>query len=176
MKRVWCLLALALVAVAAQAEPATFKQSAMKGWRLSLETWTFNKATLLETIDKAKDLGIEYLEVFPGQKIGGEATGGFGPGMNAKATELVKAKLAETGVKIVWMGVTGIPGDEKGARKMLEWCKAMGLEGVSVEPDPKQFPLIDKLTKEYGTKVAVHDHPKPSRYWDPQFLLDTIKD
>ncbi len=172
MKRAWCLLALALVAVAAQAEPATFKQPAMKGWRLGLQTWTFHqtyggkKHNLLEIIDMAKDLGIEYLE----------AAGGWGPGMSPTEMAKVQAKLNETGIKIVQIGVGGIPNDEPGARRAMEWCKKVGVEAVSLEPDPKVFPMLDRLTKEYGIKIAVHDHPKPSRYWDPQFLLDNIKD
>jgi len=36
--------------------------------------------------------------------------------------------------------------------------------------------MIDKLAGEYDIKVAIHDHPKPSRYWDPEFTYDLIKD
>jgi sugar phosphate isomerase/epimerase len=32
------------------------------------------------------------------------------------------------------------------------------------------------LTKEFKIKVAIHNHPKPSHYWDPQVELDAIKD
>ena len=32
-------------------------------------------------------------------------------------------------------------------------------------------PLIDKLANEYNINVAIHDHPKPSHYWNPEAVL-----
>ena len=37
--------------------------------KLSLQCWTFNKLTFFETVDKAKGLGVKYLEMYPGQKL-----------------------------------------------------------------------------------------------------------
>ena len=44
------------------------------GLKLSLQCWTFNKLTFFETVDKAKTLGIKYLEVYPGQKLKPDST------------------------------------------------------------------------------------------------------
>jgi sugar phosphate isomerase/epimerase len=32
------------------------------------------------------------------------------------------------------------------------------------------------LTEEYGINVALHNHPKPSRYWNPDTVLKACKD
>ena len=32
------------------------------------------------------------------------------------------------------------------------------------------------LCKEYNIKVAIHDHPQPSHYWNPETVLAAIKD
>lgn len=166
------MLALALaLGLTLSAGAAEIKQSAIDGWTLAIQGWTFNSKTVFEVIDIAKDLGVGYIEEFPGQKISKEIKDGFGPGMSKAATDALKAKLDEAGVKIVAFGVTGIPGDEKGARKMFEWGKSWGITVFNTEADKKAFPMFDKLTEEFGIKVGLHNHPKPSRYWDPAFLL-----
>src|SRR5208283_2487865 len=73
-------------------------------------------------------------------------------------------------------GVIAIPGDEAGARKFFDWVKKMGITTVIAEPDPKNLPMIDQLAGEYGVNIGIHDHPKPSRYWDPEYTYSQIKD
>jgi sugar phosphate isomerase/epimerase len=34
--------------------------------------------------------------------------------------------------------------------------------------------LVEKLSKETGVKISVHNHPKPSEYWTPDNLLGAI--
>ena len=50
----------------------TSKEAGQNGWELSLQSYTFHKFTLLEAFDKAQELGITNMEVFPGHKIGGK--------------------------------------------------------------------------------------------------------
>ena len=42
------------------------------GWRLGVQAWTFNHATLFEAIDNIAALGLHYIEAFPGQKLSKE--------------------------------------------------------------------------------------------------------
>ena len=48
------------------------------------------------------------------------------------------------------------------------WLDAAGI--VALET------MVDRLAGEYGIRVAIHDHPKPARYWDPEHTYDVIKD
>jgi sugar phosphate isomerase/epimerase len=34
---------------------------------------------------------------------------------------------------------------------------------------------MDRLTQEYGINLAIHNHPKPSRYWDPEIVLKAVE-
>ena len=36
--------------------------------------------------------------------------------------------------------------------------------------------MLDKLCEEYDLKLAIHDHPKPTRYWNPDFVLRVCRD
>ena len=60
--------------------------------------------------------------------------------------------------------------------RCFDWAKKIGITTIVSEPDPKALPMIDKLAGEYGIKVAIHDHPKPSRYWDPEYTYGLIRD
>ena len=143
-------------------------------WHLALQSWTV-QGTVLKAIDYAKEIGLHDLELFPGQKIG-EGGGSFGPDMTDEQIKTVLDKAKAANIRIRSYGVTGISGDEKEARKLFDWAKKINLRTLVTEPDPKDLPAIDKLAEEYKIKVAIHDHPKPSRYWDPAYVYSLTKD
>jgi sugar phosphate isomerase/epimerase len=35
--------------------------------------------------------------------------------------------------------------------------------------------VVEKLAVEYNIKIAIHDHPKPSFYWNPDTVLAAVK-
>ncbi|MBI2300702.1 MAG: sugar phosphate isomerase/epimerase, partial [Armatimonadetes bacterium] len=119
-----------------------------------------------------------YLECFPGQKISAEIARGFDQNCPEGAFRAVEAKLAESGVKLVAFGVTGIPGDEAGARKLFDFAKRFGLIAINAEFGRDVLPLLDKLTEEYGIRVGIHNHPKRDNYelWSPDNVLAMFSD
>jgi sugar phosphate isomerase/epimerase len=143
-------------------------------WKLAVQTWTFNKMSLFEALDTLTKIGVKYVEIYPGQKISSDTDAKFGPGMDAATRDKVKAKLKECGIKLVNTGVTGASGEE-GWRKLFEFAKDMGIETIVSEPAEKDLEMIDKLCGEYGINVAIHNHPKPSHYWDPDVMLNACK-
>jgi sugar phosphate isomerase/epimerase len=80
-------------------------------------------------------------------------------------------KLKDANVTPVLYGVVGLPNDEAQQRKVFEYAKKLGLETIVSEPPADAFELIDKLANEYQINVAIHDHPKPSHYWNPDAVL-----
>jgi sugar phosphate isomerase/epimerase len=144
-------------------------------WRLALQSWTV-QGTVLKAIDYAKEIGIHDLEVFPGQTISGDGPARFGPEMTDDQIKTVLDKAKASSIRIRSYGVTGISGNEKEARKLFDWARKVGIRTLVSEPDPKDLPAIDKLAGEYRIKVAIHDHPKPSRYWDPAYVYSLTKD
>jgi sugar phosphate isomerase/epimerase len=153
------------------------------GWRLGCQAYSFNRFTFYEAIDKTASLGLHYIEAFPRQKVNQEHPDvTVGPGMSAEVRNEVKKKLADCGVKLVCHGVGGYN------REIFDFAKDMGIETLVCEPGPaakgsklspadevaaitKEFDAISKLVEEYGINVAIHNHPKPSRYWNPDTVL-----
>jgi len=144
------------------------------GWRIGIQAWTFNKRTFFQAVDQVHALGLHYIEAFPGQVVDDDKSVKMGPGLSAETKEAIKKKLADNDIKLVSFGVTGIPKDEAGARKFFDWAKEMGLETIVSEPGEDQFDVLNKLVDEYGINIAIHDHPKPSHYWNPDTVLKVV--
>jgi sugar phosphate isomerase/epimerase len=146
------------------------------GWRLGIQAWTFHQATLFDAIDNAASLKLRYLEAFPGQPLSKDQSNlKFDQGLSAEGRKAVKQKLANSGVKLVNLGVCGLSKNIDDSRKMFEFAKDMGIETLVAEPAEDAFDVLDKLCEEYGINVAIHNHPKPSHYWNPETVLKVCK-
>jgi len=139
------------------------------GWRLACQAYSFNQYTFFEAIDKNASIGLHFIEAYPGQRISSSIKDGIGEGLSAANRKLVLKKLADSGVKLVNFGVTGV------GPRTFEFAKDMGIETLVAEPGENQFDQLDKLCEEFGINVAIHDHPKPSHYWNPDTVLKVTK-
>ena len=144
------------------------------GWRLGMQSYTFHKFTLFEALDKTQQIGLKYIEVYPGHKLGGKwGDQVFGAQLDKKTQTEIKTLAASKGIKIVAMGVVV-------TEKATEWepifrfAKDMEMEYISCEPAIADWDLVEKLVKQYGIKISVHNHPQPSTYWKPENLLNEI--
>jgi hypothetical protein len=54
---------------------------------------------------------------------------------------------------------------------VFDFAKEMGIETLISEPALEALDLVEKLCEEYKIKVALHNHPKPSVYWNPDIVL-----
>jgi sugar phosphate isomerase/epimerase len=163
------IVSLGLLASLAQASESTAAEKL--GWRLGPQAFTFRKLTFFETVDKAQQLGLKYIEMYPGQKIKPGTDSKTSPAMTVAETTEVQAKLKEAGVKLVSFGVAPIPAGEAEARQRFEWAKQMGIEVLVTQTMPN--PMLDKLSGEFGIKIALHNHPKS---WPPEKILAVTKD
>jgi sugar phosphate isomerase/epimerase len=150
--------------------------SSKADWRLCMQAYTFNRFTFYEAIDKTKALGLRYIEAYPGQRLSKEKPDvNFDHNVSAEMRTEVKKKLQAAGVKLVNYGVVGLSNNEQENRKVFDFAKDMGIETIVSEPPEDAFELIDKLCQEYKINVAIHNHPKPSHYWDPNTVLKVCK-
>jgi len=153
--------------------PAT---DAYDGWRLGIQAYTFNRFTFYEAVEKTASLGLDWIEAYPRQRLSADNPGAqFNHTMPAETREEIKAKLKETGVRLVNYGVVGLPNDEAECRRVFDFAKDMGIETIVSEPPAEAFEMIDRLCQEYKIKVAIHNHPSPSTYWNPDRILEVCQ-
>ena len=144
------------------------------GWVLGAQTWTFRDRTTVEALRTMGKLGLSAVEICPGQKLSpdtGEAV--FGPEMTAEQRELVKREAKAAGVTLHSLGVVEFGTED--AEKYFVLAKALGMDMISCEPKPEALDLAQKLAEKYDLRLAIHNHPKPSRYCDPATVAAAAK-
>ena len=150
------------------------------GFAIGCQSWTFNRFTVLEAIDKTAAAGGKVIEFYPGQKFSPEHPDWtFDHNASDEMIAEVKARLAKDGIRAVNYGVVGIPNDEAGARKVFEFAKKLGLYGITTE-SVGSMDVIEKLVKEYDIRVGFHDHQRRPddpgyKMWDPHYVLSVLK-
>lgn len=146
------------------------------GIYLAIQSYSFHRFSLVEAFDKTSELEIKYIEVFPGHKLGGKwGDKVFDFNLDADTRKEIKALAESKNIKIVASGVfmTDKPDDWE---KMFILAKDMGMEFITCEPKLQDWDLVESLSDKYSIKVAVHNHPQPSDYWNPDLLLEAISE
>jgi sugar phosphate isomerase/epimerase len=139
------------------------------GWRVGCQAYSFNHFDFFTAVDKTASVGLHYIEAFPGQRISDKIDAKMGPELSADVRKEVLKKLSDSGVKLVNFGVGSYD------RAHFEFAKEMGIETLVSEPGLNDFEAIDKLCNEFEINLAIHNHPKPSPYWDPEKVLQAVK-
>ena len=159
---------------AGSADSASATPSVASNWKIGVQLWTFHFVPFVQALDKADSAGVKYLEAFPGQKLGGDMKGSFGPDMTAEEKTKIKQLLQAKGLSIVAMGVIS-PKSIDEWKKYFDLAKEFGLSYITAEPKKDQWNAVDSLAGAYGIKVAIHDHPKPNAYWHPDSVLAAVQ-
>ncbi|MCK7555615.1 sugar phosphate isomerase/epimerase [Chitinophaga sedimenti] len=170
-------LALAL-AGALWASPSTLqaqdKASKKLGWKLGAQSYTFNRFTLAEALNKLDSCGLSYVEMYPGQNIGGGIEGKVNVNMDEATQKQVLALLKKHKIQAVAFGVVG-PRNAEEWEQTFKFAKGMGIGIITAEPRKEHLDVVSGLCDKYQIKIAIHDHPKPSQYWHPDTVLAAIK-
>jgi sugar phosphate isomerase/epimerase len=170
---------LVLTAAIALAACSTAKQTSANstpaeklGWQMAIHERTFMDFPLYEAMDKTAALGLHYMSLSANVKLDGKSI----PTSKLTAEQIagIKKHLADKGLTLVNAYVP-LPADEASCRKEFEFAKKMGIDILVGEPSEDALDTIEKLCKEYNIRVAIHDHPQPSRYWNPTNVLAAIK-
>lgn len=177
-----CAAGLAFAATAVAQAPAVdfakaiAQENRVSGWAIGCQAYSFNRYSFFEACEKTKECGGRVIEVFPGQKVSPDDARPFNHDAPQEVCDKAQKKAEECGLKMVAYGVVGLGKDEAANRKVFEFCKKMGILVVVSEPPEETLPAVAKMAQEYGIPVALHNHPKPSRYWDPKHVLESVKD
>lgn len=146
------------------------------GWQLAVHAYTFKEFSVFEAMDKTASLGLKYFSLSGGVNLDGKSpkpprTHEISP----EQMEAIRKKATACGLTLVNIGVVKLPPDEAESRKVFECAKKFGIDTLVSEPEPAALDVVEKLCKEYNIKVAIHNHPKPSPYWNPDTVLEAVK-
>ena len=172
VKQIFVLM-LFLGATASISAQYTSVAAEQMGWRIAAQAWTFKLFTFVESIDKMKAAGINNIEMNPTQEIGGGIEGKTTYLMDKATRKKILEVIKSKGMKLINYGVVNAKSPEEW-EKIFDFAKDMGLETIVCEADSNQLNFIEPMCEKYQINIALHNHPKPSIYWNPDFLMAQI--
>ena len=139
-------------------------------WKIGVQMWTFRLFSFTDALQKVDSAGVKSIEAFWGQPLGGGMKDSFGLSMSPESKAKIKQLLQSKGISIVAMGVIN-PATTGEWLKAFELAKEFNLSYITAEPRKDQWDFVDSVAGVYGIKIAIHDHPKPSKFWHPDSVL-----
>ncbi|MFC2158952.1 TIM barrel protein, partial [Acidobacteriota bacterium] len=152
-----------------------YQKIRIKKLPFALQCWTYRKFSFYETLTKAKELGIRFLQPYPGQKLDKEGEERFNHELSPDKIKEIRQKLGEMGISLVSYGVVGFDNTEESMKAVFAFARQMGIRTIVTEPKYDDYTLIEKMVKKYNIKVAIHNHPPPTKYARPETVLERIK-
>ncbi len=156
--------------------PAVIAQEEL-GWRIGLTAWGLHEFTLFETLEKTRELGLNYVGGLSFQKVSKDIPKSFDANLTDEELIKIRLKMDDLGLRMPTCFYAAIPGDETGCRKVFEFGRKMGIETFISEPPPQSLDVIERFCDEYDINLGIHNHgPKSSPvYWRPEGILKVCK-
>lgn len=159
------------------------------GWKLAVHSYTFQKFSIFEAIDKTAALGIKNMSISGTVNLedaDGKIVKRPTPSLSGQEAASIKARMTEKGIDpaFVNMGVVKPGLNEAESRKIFEAAKRLGIAVLVAEPEVHNkmeelgpvMDVLEKLAKEYNIQVAIHNHPGPNNfYWHPDTILAAVQ-
>lgn len=145
----------------AQAAP---KASPLK---LGLASYSMRKQPLDRVIEVCKSMGARYITL-KDMHLPRTAT--------AEELEAVRGKLEAAGITVTGGGVINMKNDPEQIRREFEYAKAAKLPLIVAAPVPDALDTVEKMIKEFGIPVAIHNHgPEDKHYPSPREVMALVK-
>jgi sugar phosphate isomerase/epimerase len=165
----------ALLALRSNGAPITEPTLTQAGFAISLQCWSLKEFTLFQAIEMAASAGMGGVEVYKGQKLGGDhGDVVFNENLPDDKIQAILEHLKKNNIVAVNFGVVPIPKEEADARKFFEIAKKLNLYGLTTEAIGS-IDTLEKLAKEYDIKVCFHNHPKPTALWNPETISKALE-
>jgi len=159
---------------AAVTVPEDRKYTEQLGWKIGPQIYSFNRFPFDEAIKMVAACGTTSYEQYTGQKVSRSSSVNVGPDLlkpeNKDALKQVKDLLAEAGCTMHAVGVCGSD------RAHFDFAAEFNIPLLNTEPPFDTLANVNKLADEYKINVGLHNHPRPSPYWDPDVVLKHMQD
>jgi len=120
-----------------------------KGLKVGVTSYTLRRFSLDETIRIVKELGLKYIAL---KDVHLKMT------LTKEELQAAARKIQAAGLTLMGGGVVYLAKEEAAARKGFEYARDAGMPLISASFDPTALPIVEKLAKEFGIRVAIHNH------------------
>lgn len=182
------LAAIAVLTLLLSASAQTPSPAEQLGWTLAIHSYTFQKFSIFDAIDKTAATSIRHMSISGTVNLvdaDGKIVKAPTVGISEKDAAAITARMQASGIDPVFvnMGVVKPGLNEAESRKIFEGAKRLGITVLVAEPETHGnlaelgpvMDVVEKLAKEYNIKVAIHNHPGTNNfYWNPDTVLAAV--
>ncbi len=148
------------------------KDDPFGGFTLGVQSYTYRKFPIEQTLKRVQDLGLHHLEI--------SRSGHFSKGITPEQAAAVLKLCKEYEITPLAFGVQGFTKDHDANKQIFEVGKVLGIRMFSADPDPDSFDSLDKLCDEYKIAIGIHPHGpqkgKLHRWYSAEVILPAVKD
>jgi inosose dehydratase len=159
------------LAVGSRRAFADAKDDPFGGFTLGVQSYTYRKFTIEQTLKHIQDLGLHHVEI--------SRSGHFSKDVTPEQLAAVLKLCKEYDVAPLAFGVQHFSKDHDANKKVFELGKALGVRMFSADPEPDSFDSLDKLCDEYKIAIGIHPHgpqgKKLHRWYGADVILDAVK-
>lgn len=143
-------------------------------WKLGAQAYTFRLYTFAEALEKIDSADLRYVEAFPGQTVGAGNEEKLNHTLSEEGKKLVKKLLNDHHITLHAFGVVNGK-DAEEWEQIFAFAKDMGVKVINCEPKAEHLDIVSALCDQYDIRAAIHNHPTPSTYWDPEVVLKALE-
>jgi sugar phosphate isomerase/epimerase len=136
-------------------------------WPIGVESYCFHDVDFATTIARTKQLGLKAIELHDGHLP-----------YDSTPAALASAKQAFAAAGIAPRGVyihDAFTENEAVARPIFQYAKTVGFGYINGGPRPEALPLLDRLSPEYGVRIAIHNHGPKARYETIEDVMSALE-
>jgi sugar phosphate isomerase/epimerase len=141
------------------------KMDPFRGLKIGVTSYATRKLSLDDTIKILKRLELNYISIKD-----------FHLSLRSAKEErqAVAQKIRAAGLNLVGCGVINMK-DEAEMRNAFEYARDAGIPTIVCTLDPSNVAMLDKMVKEFGTRVAIHNHgPEDKKFPTPDSVAEAI--
>jgi inosose dehydratase len=151
-------------AIAAVTKP---QRLAYDGLKLGMASYTFRKFSLEQTLAMCKEAGATSISLKDFHL----------PYQSTKAARKeARQKVEAAGLLLASGGVIYMKNNESVIREFFDYARDAGMPTIVVAPDLDALDTVEKMTREYNIRIAIHNHgPGDKLYPSPLDVLQLVK-
>jgi sugar phosphate isomerase/epimerase len=140
----------------ASAAPADSRKDPWLGLKIGVASYSYLKLPLDDAIKGIARVGVGYVSI-KDVHLPLKST--------AEERKAVIQKFRDARITPLSCGVIGLNGDEAANRNAFEYARDAGIPTIVCKPTRESLPALDKLVKEFGIKLAIHNHGPEDKVW-----------
>ncbi len=127
------------------------------GWKLGLQSGAGR--TFAEDIQAATNLHLAYVGATESQPVSDQPTKLFDPELTDSEREQLRLQLEAAGLRLVSFCLQRVPADETGRRRLIEFCRDLGIETVITPAGVKLSQELERQCRDSGINLAAQYGP-----------------